>query len=135
MVTIRNALDNTMRDLQKKGFGYDPKKPDIVTEVMEDSLWNSGLLAKCPPSRLLSSMVYLLGVNLGLRAGEHRLLCKSMFEIHPDGDYFVYRERSSKTNHGGLSSKNQKTKEVKVFKSSNGNRCVVDFLQTYLKLT
>ncbi len=77
--SIRNSLDDTMRHLQSIGLGYAPKKPDVVTDVMEEVLWSQGILGKSPSTKLLKSLVYLLGVNLGLRAGEHRLLRKPMF--------------------------------------------------------
>jgi len=48
---------------------------------MEDCLRASGLLGTTTPKRFLSTVVYLLGVNLGLRAGEHRKLRRSMFQV------------------------------------------------------
>lgn len=78
---IKNALDNRMMALQALGLGHNPNKADIVTVVMEEALWAGGLLCSSPPERLLGTLIYLLGVNLGLRAGEHRKLRREMFRV------------------------------------------------------
>lgn len=79
---IRNALDNRMRSLQAQGLGYNPSQAEIISREMEEALWMGGQLGADPPSRLLNTMVYLLGINLGLRAGEHRLLRRNMFKVN-----------------------------------------------------
>jgi hypothetical protein len=78
---IKNGLDNTMRFLQAQGLGFNPMKAEVITEVMEESLWQENLLGKDTPAKLLTTLVYLLGINLGLRAGEHRKLRREMFQV------------------------------------------------------
>lgn len=80
-LSIRNALDNIMKKLQREGLGYNPKKADVVTALMENELWNGGHLGDNSPKQLLRTMVFILGINLGLRAGEHRNLRRGMFEV------------------------------------------------------
>jgi hypothetical protein len=80
-IPIRNALDNVMKSLQSCGLGNNPQRVDIVTEVMEESLWCNGLLGSSSPRLLLRTLVFSLGLNLGLRTGEHRKLRRCMFEV------------------------------------------------------
>lgn len=79
---IKNALDNRMRQLQSDGLGFDPNKAQVVTLEMEEALWTSGQLGCQSSATLLNSLVYLLGIHLGLRAGEHRKLRRGMFEVN-----------------------------------------------------
>lgn len=78
---IRNSLDRAMKTLQAQGMGHNPRKADIVSLFMEEELWCSGLLGDSTPRILLRSLVFVLGVNLGLRSGEHRLLRRPMFQV------------------------------------------------------
>lgn len=78
---VRNSLDNIMKVRQSEGLGNNPKKAEIISEMMEEELWNSGLLGAKSPMQLVRTLVYILGVNLGLRAGEHRKLRRDMFEV------------------------------------------------------
>lgn len=80
-IPIKNSLDNRMRALQTIGLGHNPSKADVITREMEEALWAGGQLGEESPSLLLNSLVYLLGVNLGLRSGEHRKLRREMFEV------------------------------------------------------
>lgn len=70
-----------MKKLQREGLGNNPTKVDVVTQVMEEDLWSGGQLGIDTPKKLLRTLVYTLGVNLGLRAGEHRQLRRGMFEV------------------------------------------------------
>jgi hypothetical protein len=78
---IKNALNGTIKILQSEGLGYDPKKAEIVTPLVEEQLWINGHLGSSTSSQLVSTVMYLLGINLGLRSGEHRKLRRSMFEV------------------------------------------------------
>ena len=78
---IRNSLDNMMKRLQRLGFGNDPKKVDVITPLMEEELWTRGILGDSSCRQLLSTLVFVLGINLGLRTGEHRKLRRDMFEV------------------------------------------------------
>lgn len=70
-----------MKSLQKEGLGFNPKKADVVSTAAEEQLWVTGALGKDTPEKLLRSLVYLLGVNLALRTGEHRKLRREMFQV------------------------------------------------------
>lgn len=78
---IRNSLNNVMKSLQRQGLGNNPRKCDIITTFMEETLWAGGHLGTTSSKQLLRTLVYLLGVNLGLRTGEHRQLRLGMFQV------------------------------------------------------
>lgn len=78
---IRNAVDNVMKMRQAQGLGHNPRKADVVTPLMEETLWNNGLLGDSSPQLLLKTLVYCLGINLALRSGEHRALRREMFTV------------------------------------------------------
>ena len=44
-------------------------------------MWNCGVLGRNSPVKLLETLVYMLGLNLGLRSGEHRKLRRDMLEV------------------------------------------------------
>ena len=49
------------------------KKAEVITEEMEEILWQKGLLGDHSPHVLLNTMVYLIGFYFALRSGEeHR---------------------------------------------------------------
>lgn len=80
-VPVKNSLDNVMKKLQRLGFGHDPKKVCIISSIVEEELWSSGALGDSSPRILLRTLVFVLGINLGLRSGEHRKLRWQMFEV------------------------------------------------------
>lgn len=80
-IAIRNALDNVMKRRQEEGLGHNPRKADTVTNLMEETLWNNSLLGDSSPKLLLKTLVFSLGINLALRAGEHRTLRREMFSV------------------------------------------------------
>jgi hypothetical protein len=84
-VPIRNALDNIMKELQTLGLGFNPKKAEVISTLVEEELWRGGHLGVNSSQLLLRTVVYTLGLNLALRAGEHRRLRREMFEVR---DYF-----------------------------------------------
>jgi hypothetical protein len=75
--------------------------------------------------------MYLLGINLGLRSGEHRKLR----QFGPSDEFFQYTEWASKNNPGGMKRKLVKPKKVKVFRLEDERRCPVVLLNKYLTET
>ena len=78
---IRNSLDAVMKQRQKQGLGCNPNQANLVEREQEEFLWTNNILGMENPKKLICSLIYLLGVNLMLRASEHRLLRVSMFEV------------------------------------------------------
>lgn len=62
-------------------FSYNPEKATVVTEDMEKDLWEKGVLGDSNPQKLLDTVIYTLGVQLALRASEHRSLNRNMFTV------------------------------------------------------
>ena len=48
---IKNALDRRMKSLQALGLGYNPSKAEVITEEIEELLWNGGFLGLQSPFR------------------------------------------------------------------------------------
>jgi hypothetical protein len=80
-VPIYNSLDNLMKRYQSEGLGNNPVRCDIISDLNEDDLWCSGLLGSSNPGQLLHTTVYILGIFLALRTGEHRMLRRDMFKV------------------------------------------------------
>ena len=134
-VPLRISVDNVMKTLQARGLGNDPRKLDIVSALVEEELWRSGILGDESPRLMLRTLVFLLGLNLGLRTGEHRQLRRDMFDVDVHHQYFIYTEWISKCHNGGISDVRKKAKKVKMFSSSCHSRCPVRFLELYLDKT
>ena len=108
-------------------------------------LWNEGILGEDTPIKLRNTVLFLLGINLALRAGdEHYYLRhdtpdkKSQISFEHDSTgirCLVYREdHVTKTNSGGLGDRKKERKVVWVYPSSNVNRCPVRLTDKYISL-
>ena len=72
---FRSVLDSTLKDLHSQGVGTTKKQAQVISEDLEEGLWEEKVLGEDTPKKLLDTMVYLLGVNFALRSGkEHRSL-------------------------------------------------------------
>ena len=72
---VRDTLDALMKQRIKAGVGMNHRQAQIITEEMENTLWEKGLLGDDCPSTLLNTMVYLFGLHFALRGREeHRQL-------------------------------------------------------------
>ena len=84
----------------------------MIIREMEDILWQIGLLGDHSPQVLIDMMVYLIRFCFTLRSGEeHRHLWHepsqfSLVEHLRRVPYIVDSEDISKTNQGGLNSRN-----------------------------
>ena len=113
---FHSTLDSEMRCLNATGNHLNKKQAQPITKEQKNRLWELGLLGDHNVQVLLKTIVYQVGYFFALRSGnEHRCLrhSTSQIQLHePPGDhaYLVYREDISKTNQGGLASKNKKTK-------------------------
>ena len=97
------------------------------------------------PDKLRSTVLFLLDINLGLRAGDkHYYLCRHSpylesqltFKMNDQGvRCLVYQEDTvTKTHDGGLNSMRKDRKIVWVYPSSNIQRCPVRQVDKYLGL-
>lgn len=64
-----------MKELSKLGLGINKKQVLIITEEQENILWERNILDSANAQQLLDTMVYMVGLNFALRAGQkHRNL-------------------------------------------------------------
>ncbi len=109
----------------------------------EEVLWSKRLLGEENPTLLRDTVMYLISISFALRGGEeHRKLRCPPFNpqitVHIDVDgrqYLEYVEDpKTKTNQGGILSKNFVPKKVRVYGNSNFDRDLVRLYSKYVGL-
>ena len=71
IATLRNVVDNTMKERHSAGLGV-RKSSDIISLEHEDRMFNQGILGDDSPLKLLRTMIYMMGMHCALRGGvEH----------------------------------------------------------------
>lgn len=137
---IRNTLSHIMTEKSQLGLGIQKSRDDI-TEDQQQYLWDQGFLGEDTPDKLRLTVLFLLGVNFGLRPGqEHRDLIRyprSQFrlDVKNGKECLVYNEFTSKNNQGGLCEcRLRKPKEVISFCSGYEPRCLVSLFRKYVNL-
>lgn len=133
----REVLDAQMKYLARQGNVKPKRRAEIITRDMEDHLWNNGVLGSDSPKKLLETLIYLLGLHLGLRAcSEHKALefDKQITLVTANGvEYLQYVETVSKNKSFGLRQSNLEPKVVKVMcNKDNVDRCVVNIYKKYV---
>ena len=103
---LQKALDVEMKISTSNKLGLQRKQAQVISEEMENDLWEKKILGDSCPKVLLRTTLYLIGLNFGMRAGdEHRNLSIRNFSFHCDSEgreYLLYSEGVSKTIQGGL---------------------------------
>lgn len=133
-----------MKELPKLGLRINKKKQAlIITEEQENILWEKNILGSANAQQLLDTTVYLVGLNVALRAGqEHRNLrigehSQLMLKTsRVDGRrYLQYREDISKCVTGGLKSRKTAPKIVSAYENPTyPERCIVSLYEKYISL-
>ena len=142
---LKAVLDNVMKERTESNIGTTVRRAEVIDPSIEESLWKSNFLGEDTPDKLRSTVLFLLGMNCGLRAGdEHydlrcdgpKKLSQIQFKRSSKGQRcVVYSEDSiTKTNDGGLSSLRKDRKVVWVYPSSNPIRCPVRLIDKYMSL-
>ena len=71
--SIRDMLDALMKQRTQAGVGVHCRQAQVITEDMENTLWEKDLLGDHCPNTLLNTLVYLFGLHFALRGwDEHR---------------------------------------------------------------
>ena len=84
---LRKSLDIEMKISAQKKLGLKPRQALVVSEEIENFLWDKSFLGNSNPEVLLRTTFYLIGLNFGMRAGdERRKLSSSSFSLHTDSD-------------------------------------------------
>ena len=142
---LQTVLDNVMQERAALNIGITKRQASVITYEMEDHLWSNGFLGEHNPDILCNTVLFLIGINVYLRAiDEHYSLRRNMpdrdsqisFENNDKGvRCLVYREDCvTKTHDGGLNDMNQERKIVWVYPSSNVSRYPVRLTSKYLSL-
>ena len=123
-----------MQECTAMHVGVTKRQAEVISYEHEQLLWNCDYLGEDEPDKLRNTVLFLLGINVFLRAVEEHyyLHCGTAsqpsqisFETDSQGvRCLVYREDSvTKTHDGGLNDKNRERKIVWVYPSSNITRC------------
>ena len=133
---LRTVLDNVMKERASRNIGMVKRQASVILLDYENELWSHGLLGEDSPDKLRDTVLFLLGINLGLRAGdEHQNLRRHspwkdsqlIFKHNDKGvRCLVYTEDMiTKTHDGGLNSLRKEKKVVWVYPSSDITHCPV----------
>ena len=142
---FQRVLDNVMKERAGQQIGLIKKQAQVISMRHKNLLWGTNVLGEDTPDKLRDTVLYIIGVNCALRAGdEHYYLrrpggCTSSqfsFEMNSEGvNCLVYREDTiTKTNQGGLKDMKKDRKIVWIKPNVNLARCPVRLVQKYLNL-
>ena len=67
---VKVVLDNVMRERTEANIGVVPKRAQVITYDFEEKMWQNGVLGEDTPDKLRHTVLFLLGINLMLRAVE-----------------------------------------------------------------
>lgn len=136
---LNSALNFQMKERASLGIGLNVKQAKVISENDEDYLWKNGFLGNKNPEVLINTLVWVLGLNFALRAGqEHRNLRfkDSQISLGTDEEgkqYLEYTEDVSKTNSGGLAQIGLKRKTVRAYENKNQTeRCPIKLYKEYI---
>ncbi|XP_022810328.1 uncharacterized protein LOC111347344 [Stylophora pistillata] len=128
-----------MKERARQGIGVDVNHANLITQEQENYLWEHGFLGSGNAELLRDTLVWVLGVQFALRAGqEHRnlRLRNSQLSLQCDElgrEFLQYTEDIRKTNNGGLSYLRIKRKVARAYKNlTDVERCPVELYKQYL---
>ena len=142
---VKTVLDNVMKERAQNNIRTVKRQANVITYEYENMLWDKNILGEQNPDQLRQTVMFLIGINCGLRAGdEHHYLCQDgvdkssqfSFQWNDKGiRCLVYAEDTvTKTNDGGLSSLKKQRKVRWIHPASNVNRCPVHLVNKYMSL-
>ena len=75
---LRKSLDIEMKISAQKKLGLKPRQAVVVSEEIENFLWDKSFLGNSNPEVLLRTTFYLIGLNFGMRAGHQHRNCPAL---------------------------------------------------------
>lgn len=143
---MHNVLDNVMKERTQAQIGTVKHQANVISYDFEKDLWEKGVLGDQSPDQLRHTVLFLLGINCTLRAGdEHYQLRREtplkksqiQFEVSELGErcFIYYEDTGTKSNDGGLKHMRYDRKIVWVHPNNvNRERCPVRLVEKYLSL-
>ena len=89
------TLDNLMKDRAAKSIRTTKKQANMLTFKHEQAMWEKGHLGEASPTQLRETVIFLLGIYTGLRAGDEH------YNLHQDSEQ-LGSQLSFKRNDSGL---------------------------------
>ena len=77
--TLKTVLDNVMKERAEANIGMTMKQAEVIPYQFENELWNKKVLGEDTPDKLGSTVLFLIGINCGLRAGDEH------YDLRRDG--------------------------------------------------
>lgn len=129
-----DSLDAAMKLARKQGVKSSQHQgpSDVITRNEECILWEKEVLGSNNPQQMIRTLVYLSGINFGLRGGQELRDLEIDQNIFVYDDHIIYEENYSKQNNGGLRSCNIKQKKRKITETENEHD-YVSFVKEYMK--
>ena len=67
---VNRVLDKVMQERTSMCLGTVRRQAEVISIEFEEKLWQQNILGECNPDILRSTVLYMLGVNCALRAGD-----------------------------------------------------------------
>ena len=142
---LKTVIDNVMKERSESNIGTSVHHAGFIPFKLEDEMWKKNMLGEDSTEKLRSTILFLLGIHCGLRAGDEH------YDLHRDGPKkksqfsfeknskgqtcVVYQEDTiTNTNNGGLNSMKNERKVVWIYPSTDTIRCPVRLLDKYMSL-
>ena len=120
---VKVVLDNVMKERTEANIGVVTKQAEVITYKLEERLRRQGILGEDTPCKPRHTVLFLLGINLLLRAvDEHYNLRRdvpnkksqltSRNNQFGDKSVFYQEDTVTKTHDCGLNDMNRECKEV-----------------------
>ena len=144
-IDLKIVLDNIMKERVAQNIGMTTKQASHIPYEVEQELWKQNILGEDTPDKLRDTVLFLLGINLGLRACDEHYDLRRESSVQPSQLTFersengkrclVYREDTiTKTNDGGLKCLKKDRKFVWVYPSEDVTKCPVRLVDKYISL-
>ena len=77
---LRTVLDNLMKERAQCQIGMVKRKAGVISHNIEAQLWESGKLGEDSPDKLRQTVLFLIGMNVGLHAGDEHYAYGAMVQ-------------------------------------------------------